>query len=79
LASDANLHRVQRSFLEYSAFQCGYCTPGMILATVALLRRNPTPTVEEIRTALVGNLCRCGTYPRIIKAVRHAAQGGERV
>jgi len=77
LAVNAEINRVQQSFLECSAFQCGYCTPGMIMATVALLSRNPNPTVDEIRTGLDANLCRCGTYPRIIKAVQRAAQGGE--
>ena len=78
VAVNAEIKRVQQSFLECSAFQCGYCTPGMIMATVALLSRNPNPTVDEIRTGLDANLCRCGTYPRIIKAVRRAAQGGKR-
>ena len=78
LAGNAEMNRVQQSFLECSAFQCGYCTPGMIMATVALLSRNPNPTVDEIRTGLDSNLCRCGTYPRIIKAVRRAAEGGQR-
>ena len=78
VAVNTEINRVQQSFLECSAFQCGYCTPGMIMATVALLSRNPNPTVDEIRTGLDANLCRCGTYPRIIKAVRHAAQGGKR-
>lgn len=78
LVVNAEMNRVQQSFLECSAFQCGYCTPGMIMATVALLSRNPNPTVDEIRTGLDANLCRCGTYPRIIKAVRRAAQGGKR-
>lgn len=71
--------RLQQSFLKHSAFQCGYCTPGMIMAAVALLERNPSPSVKEIRAELNGNLCRCGTYPRIVKAIREAAQeGGER-
>ena len=78
VAVNAEINRVQQSFLECSAFQCGYCTPGMIMATVALLGHNPNPTVDEIRTGLDANLCRCGTYPRIIKAVRRAAQGGKR-
>ncbi len=78
LASPAKLHKVQESFLECGAFQCGYCTPGMIMATVALLSRHPNPSVQQIRNGLEGNLCRCGTYPRIIKAVQRAAQGGER-
>jgi aerobic-type carbon monoxide dehydrogenase small subunit (CoxS/CutS family) len=59
LAAEAKFNRVQQSFLECAAFQCGYCTPGMIMATVALLMRNPNPTVEEIRMGLDGNLCRC--------------------
>ena len=58
-----------------TAFQCGFCTPGMIMATIALLNKNPHPTVDEIRVELNGNLCRCGTYSRIIKAVRQAAEG----
>ncbi len=66
-------HPLQKAFLEHSAFQCGYCTPGMIMAAVALLDANPHPSVDEIRTGLAGNVCRCGTYNRIIKAVRQAA------
>jgi aerobic-type carbon monoxide dehydrogenase small subunit (CoxS/CutS family) len=77
LADGPKLHRVQQAFLDYSAFQCGFCTPGMIMATVALLNRIPNPTLEDIRTGLHGNVCRCGTYCRIIKAVRHAAEGAE--
>ena len=75
LASNGEVHRVQQAFIECSAFQCGYCTPGMIMATVGLLSRNANPTVDEIRTGLDGNVCRCGTYPRIIKAVQTAARG----
>ena len=78
LAHGANLHRVQQAFLDQSAFQCGFCTPGMIMATVSLLNRNPSPTVNDIRRELSGNVCRCGTYSRIIKAVRQAAEGGHR-
>ncbi len=71
---------VQRAFAAAQGFQCGYCTPGMIMAAVALLSHTPNPTVDEIRTGMDGNLCRCGTYPRIIKAIRRAAaQGGEHV
>ncbi len=73
LAGDAKLHRVQEAFLAHSAFQCGFCTPGMVMSTVALLHRIPQPTTEQIRTELNGNVCRCGTYLRIIKAVREAA------
>src|SRR5689334_13009031 len=73
--ADANrLHTVQESFIECDAMQCGYCTPGMILSSVALLRKTPTPTDTEIKHALEGNICRCGTYNRIVSAVRQASQ-----
>jgi len=68
------LHPVQQAFLDADALQCGYCTPGMILASVALLEKKPKPSEPEIRRALEGNLCRCGTYPRILAAVRMAAE-----
>lgn len=68
-------HPVQRAFAEAHAFQCGYCTPGMVLATKRLLEENPSPSEEEIRLALSGNLCRCGSYLKIIDAVRRAAAG----
>jgi aerobic-type carbon monoxide dehydrogenase small subunit (CoxS/CutS family) len=74
LAEGSRLHRVQQAFLEHSAFQCGFCTPGMIMATVALLNRNPHPTLDQIRSDLNGNICRCGTYSRIVKAVQQAAE-----
>ena len=74
LERDGRLHPVQAAFLEAEAFQCGYCTPGMILAAVALLQSVPNPSPEDIATRLTGNLCRCGTYPRIVAAVRLAAQ-----
>jgi aerobic-type carbon monoxide dehydrogenase small subunit (CoxS/CutS family) len=73
LASGGELHPVQRAFLDEAAMQCGYCTPGMILATVALLGRNPEPNDHQIIDALNGNICRCCGYPRIIAAVRKAA------
>jgi aerobic-type carbon monoxide dehydrogenase small subunit (CoxS/CutS family) len=76
LANGAHLHPIQQAFLDASAFQCGFCTPGMIMASVALLDRNPAPSVEEIRAGLAGNVCRCGTYSRIIKAVQSAAKAG---
>jgi aerobic-type carbon monoxide dehydrogenase small subunit (CoxS/CutS family) len=74
LATGEELHPVQRAFLEEGAFQCGYCTPGMMVATVALLARHPRPTEEQIVNGLEGNVCRCCTYPRIVKAVRRAAE-----
>ncbi len=74
LARDGRLHRVQQAFVDHAAFQCAYCTPGFVLATVALLNENPTPSEEEIREYLAGNLCRCGSYQNILKAVRAAAQ-----
>lgn len=73
LAQSKSLHPVQRAFLEESAFQCGFCTPGMIVASAALVASNPNPSNAEIRTALNGHLCRCGVYPRILQAVRLAA------
>lgn len=74
LSNGAHLHPVQQAFLDASAFQCGFCTPGMIMAAVALLNRNPKPSAEEIRTELASNICRCGAYSRIVKAVHAAAQ-----
>jgi len=74
LAANGTLHPAQEAFLEVEAFQCGYCTSGMVMATVALLEANPTPTDADIIRALDRNVCRCGTYPRIVKAVRLAAQ-----
>lgn len=73
LARSGRLHPVQRAFVELGAMQCGYCTPGMVVSSVALLNRHPDPSSEEIRRALDGNLCRCGGYPRIVRAVRLAA------
>ena len=73
LASGGRLHPVQEAFLAEGAIQCGYCTPGMVLSTVALLNKNPHPTDADIDSAMSGNLCRCGTYPRIRKAIHLAA------
>jgi xanthine dehydrogenase YagT iron-sulfur-binding subunit len=67
---------VQRAFVEKDAFQCGYCTPGQIMAVEGLLRGNPQPSFEEIRTGVSGNLCRCGAYRNIFEAVKLAAQRG---
>lgn len=74
LGGEQGLHPVQEAFLETQAFQCGYCTPGMIMTAVDLLQRNPHPQEAEIVEALAGNLCRCATYARVIRAVRLAAE-----
>jgi carbon-monoxide dehydrogenase small subunit len=71
-------HPVQSAFKECHALQCGYCTPGMIMAAVDLLRHNPSPSEEEIRDGLEGNLCRCTGYQNLVKAVQMAAEGGSR-
>ncbi|HSC26153.1 MAG TPA: (2Fe-2S)-binding protein [Vicinamibacterales bacterium] len=68
------LHPVQEAFLETEAFQCGYCTPGMVMATIALLRAHPEPTDEDIAKVMDRNVCRCGTYPRIVRAVKLSAE-----
>jgi aerobic-type carbon monoxide dehydrogenase small subunit (CoxS/CutS family) len=73
LAPDGALHPVQRAFLDADALQCGYCTPGMIMSAVALLRSTAHPTRAEIVHAMDGNICRCGTYPRIVAAIERAA------
>jgi aerobic-type carbon monoxide dehydrogenase small subunit (CoxS/CutS family) len=68
------LHPVQQAFLETEAFQCGYCTSGMIMATVGLLKTNPNPSDQDVARLMDRSVCRCGTYPRIVKAVRLAAE-----
>lgn len=73
LEKDGVLHPVQQAFLDAGAFQCAYCTSGMIMGGVSLLRGNPHPTEEQITQALQGNICRCGTHPRIIEAIQRAA------
>jgi aerobic-type carbon monoxide dehydrogenase small subunit (CoxS/CutS family) len=78
LESGGQLHPLQQAFLDAGAMQCGYCTAGMIVAGAGLLRRNPDPEEPEIRKALEGNVCRCGTYTRIVTAVRAAAAMGTR-
>lgn len=75
LAKGNRLHPLQEAFIACDAMQCGYCTAGMILSSAALLHKNPTPSDSEIRQALEGNVCRCGTYNRIAEAVRRASQG----
>ena len=71
---NGRLHPLQEAFLEADALQCGYCTPGMIMSGVALLSKNPNPNEQEIIRSMEGNICRCGAYPRIVTAVRKAAQ-----
>jgi carbon-monoxide dehydrogenase small subunit len=82
LMQDGKLHPLQEGFKEEHGLQCGYCTPGMILSSLALLKRNPQPTEDEIRHGISGNLCRCTGYKNIVKAVQNAAakmaQGGQR-
>ncbi len=75
LEQDGRLHPVQQAFLEQEAFQCAYCTPGMIMHAVGLLQANALPSDEEIVRAMNSNICRCGTYPRIVAAVRQARLG----
>ena len=74
LGNEENIHPIQQAFVDEGAIQCGYCTPGMILATKALLDRTPNPTTEEIKEALSGNLCRCTGYEKIIRAVETSAR-----
>ncbi len=74
LANGEHLHPVQEAFLEAGAMQCGYCTSGMIMSAVALLQRNPAPKEDEIISFMDGNVCRCGTYPRIVSAIQKAAK-----
>ena len=73
-SKDAPYHPVQQAFLDAEAFQCGYCTSGMVMATVGLLKTNPNPSEQDIARLLDRNVCRCGIYPRIVKAVRLAAE-----
>jgi aerobic-type carbon monoxide dehydrogenase small subunit (CoxS/CutS family) len=73
VARGKQLHPLQTAFIESGAMQCGYCVPGMIVAALGLLKKNADPSEPEIRSALRGNICRCGTYPRIVQAVRSAA------
>lgn len=74
LASGDHLHPVQQAFLDVGAMQCAYCTSGMIMSAVALLQKNPSPKENEIIDFMDGNVCRCGTYPRIVSAIQRAAK-----
>jgi aerobic carbon-monoxide dehydrogenase small subunit len=75
LAKDGEMHPMQKAFMENHGLQCGYCTPGMVMAATSLLKENPSPTEEEVRIGLEGNLCRCTGYHNIVKSVLAAAAG----
>jgi aerobic-type carbon monoxide dehydrogenase small subunit (CoxS/CutS family) len=84
LAQGEALHPVQEAFIEHDGYQCGFCTPGQIMSAVALLEQNPQPTEAEIKREMAGNVCRCGAYPNIVRAVQAASapagaagQGGQ--
>jgi aerobic-type carbon monoxide dehydrogenase small subunit (CoxS/CutS family) len=74
IGEPGKLHPVQQAFVDAEAFQCGYCTPGMVMAAIALLRARPSPTDADIARLLDRNVCRCGTFPRIVKAIHDAAK-----
>ena len=74
IAKNGKLHPVQQAFIDHFAIQCGFCTPGMIISSVALLGRNPHPTEDEVRKAIAGNLCRCTGYVKIVEAILATAQ-----
>jgi carbon-monoxide dehydrogenase small subunit len=74
LADGDNLHPIQQAFIDEQGFQCGFCTPGLILSTKAFLEENPNPTADEVSVGMSGNICRCGAYPYIVKAVLKAAE-----
>jgi xanthine dehydrogenase YagT iron-sulfur-binding subunit len=74
LANGDDLHPIQAAFIKHDALQCGFCTPGMIMSCAALLKRNPNPNLNDVKLAIAGNLCRCGTYPKIFDAALDAAQ-----
>jgi len=74
LMQDSKLHPVQAAFVEHGGVQCGFCTPGLIMSGVGLLRENPNPTEEDVRFAIGGNLCRCTGYSRVVKAILAAAE-----
>jgi aerobic-type carbon monoxide dehydrogenase small subunit (CoxS/CutS family) len=75
LTPATGLSPLQANFVRHDALQCGFCTPGMVTSSHALLTANPKPTLEEVKAGLAGNLCRCGTYPRIFQAVLDTAEG----
>src|SRR5204863_2346559 len=73
LAKDGQLSPVQQAFIDQDALMCGYCTPGFVMSVTALLKQHPHPTADQVRHACCGNLCRCGTYPRVLQAALKAA------
>lgn len=75
VARGEKLHPVQEAFVRHDALQCGFCTPGMVMSCVALLDRSPSPSLDEVKGAVAGNACRCGTYPRVFEAVLAASEG----
>jgi carbon-monoxide dehydrogenase small subunit len=77
VAENGEMTPIQKAFHEQHGLQCGYCTPGLVMAATFLLRRNPNPTEEEIRRAIRGNICRCTGYVNIVKSIERAAQGEE--
>jgi len=74
LSADGRLHPLQEAFVKHDALQCGFCTPGMVMALKVLLDHNPNPTLDDVKQAISGNLCKCGTYPKIFRAAQDAAQ-----
>jgi xanthine dehydrogenase YagT iron-sulfur-binding subunit len=78
LADGEKLHPVQQAFIEHDAMQCGFCTPGMVMSCAALVEHNPNCTLDDVKVAVSGHLCRCGTYPNIFKATLMAAKGARR-
>ena len=78
IAPTGGLHPVQQAFIDSDALQCGFCTPGFVVASKALLDETPRPDLGQVREALAGHLCRCGTYPRVCEAVLRAAGGGRK-
>jgi xanthine dehydrogenase YagT iron-sulfur-binding subunit len=78
LSHGEQLHPVQAAFIKHDALQCGFCTPGMVMSCAALLQRNPHPTLADVKHAVSGNLCRCGTYPKIFAATLDVAQNGSK-
>ena len=77
LGNPEHLHPIQAAFVEHDGMQCGYCTPGMVMSCAALLERNPDPAAADVQQAISGNICRCGTYPKVVEAALAAARSGK--